>query len=386
MQVYLDNSATTKPVRQAVEACVFAMEHEYGNPSSLHKMGFEAEKLLLDAKARISAMLSCQKEEILFLSGATEANNLAIFGTAKALQRKGKRIITTAIEHPSVLEPMNELLKQGFDVVFLSPNKDGVYTKEMFADAVDDNTILVSTMWVNNENGMVLPIEEIGDEIKRKNPNVIYHVDGVQGFLKLPIKLKTAKIDLFSVSGHKVCAPKGIGALYVKSKTRLERIIYGGGQQGGIRSGTEAVPLISAFGAAVLAQSDSYLKKAEEHQTLKEYVKDALSGNEGVGFFEDSFTAAKFAPHILSISVKGIPAEVLLHFLESKEIFVSSGSACAKGKKSHVLSEFAKLDKRVAEQLNSTIRVSFGQDTTVAELDRLKEGLLEGISAIKKSR
>lgn len=378
--VYLDSSATTRVLDEAVSACIYAMEHEYGNPSSLHKMGFEAEKLIISAKNALAQALFCKAEEVLFLSGATEANNLALFGAANAQKRQGNRIITTAVEHPSVLEPLKVLEKQGFEVIYLSPDENGCYTADMFEEAVDEKTVLVSSMWVNNENGIVLPIEEIGKAVKRKNPRTIYHVDGVQGFLKLPLRLKSEEIDLMSLSGHKVNAPKGVGVLYAKGKTRLVPQMYGGGQQGGVRSGTESVPLISSFGAAVLAQKEDCFKKAQEYRDLKAYLKESASACEGICFFEDIYDKCDFAPHILTLSLKGVKSEVLLHFLEAKGIMVSSGSACAKGKKSHVLSQFPFWRDRI----DSSIRISFGRETSKEDLDRLSSALTEADKCLTK--
>ena len=254
MEYYLDNSATTRVCPEAAQACVKAMEETYGNPSSLHRMGYRAEQLVRQASEQLGAALSCAPEDIIYTSGATEANNLALFGVMKAYARQGKTLITTAIEHPSISETAEELARRGFRVKRLPPLPDGTYSPRQFAEALDEDTVLVSCMLVNNETGLELPVEEIARTIKRLKPEVLIHTDGVQAFLRQPIKLRSSGIDLMSISGHKVRAPKGIGALYVHRGIRLLPRLYGGGQQKGIRSGTEPVPLIAALGAAAAAQ------------------------------------------------------------------------------------------------------------------------------------
>lgn len=378
MEIYLDNSATTKPIKPAIDACVHAMEEEYGNPSSLHKRGFLAEKLLNTSKSEIAKALNCDVSEIYFTSGATEANNLAIIGSAMAHKRKGNKIITSAIEHPSVKEAMAYLATQGFEIIEVMPNENGEYDALSFANLVDDKTILVSCMFVNNETGLILPIEQISKAVKMRNSQVIVHIDAVQGFMKLPIKLKNSSIDLMSVSGHKIYAPKGIGALFIKKGVRLLTQSYGGSQQSGIRSGTEAMPLIASFAAAVEAQSQDLAQKAKHYQALKDYLLEKLQliADVKINSIKNS------APHILNISVANIRSEVMLHFLEQYEIYVSSGSACSKGKYSYVLSALG-IDKKTAD---TAIRISFGLDTTKEMLDIFVEKLQEGIATLAKIR
>ena len=378
MECYLDNSATTKPCKEAVEACVSAMETEYGNPSSLHGMGYRAEQTVTRAKEQLAAALSCTAAEILFTSGATESNNLALFGAAEAGIRRGRTILTTAVEHPSVLETAAELERRGFTVKRLLPGEDGRYTAEQFADAVDSDTVLVSCMMVNNETGLILPVEEIARAVKRKNAQTLVHVDGVQGFLKIPVKLKTSSIDLRSVSGHKVRAPKGIGALYVKRGVRLIPRMFGGGQQGGLRSGTEPVPVIAAFGAAVEAQKDAVSASRERYAALKGRLLTGCEKISGVSIH----SGEECAPHIVSLSVYGIRSEVMLHFLEQYAIYVSSGSACAKGKQSYVL-EALGIDRRESDE---TLRVSFGAETTEAMIDEFLLRLEEGSRSLARQR
>lgn len=378
MEIYLDNSATTKPCREAVEACLFAMETEYGNPSSLHQKGLKAELLQNRAREQLAEALECRTDELWFTSGATESNNLALFGAAGANARRGKTILTTAIEHPSVLEPLAELERQGFRIVRLMPGSDGTYTPEQFAQAVDEDTILVSCMQVNNETGLILPVAEIARAVKRKKTDILVHVDAVQAFLKLPIKLKHMPIDLLSVSGHKVHAPKGIGALYCKKGVRILPRVFGGGQQGGIRSGTEPVELISAFGAAVAAQSGRIRERAARDQALRDYLCGRLAGEPGIVVHN----TARSLPHIVHLSVMGVRSEIMLHHLERYGIYVSSGSACARGKQSHVLAALG-MDRASSD---SALRISFGADTNEAMLDELALRLREGRETLAKTR
>lgn len=379
MDIYLDNSATTRPCDEAVAACVYAMETEYGNPSSLHRRGFAAERLIDTAAKQLAAALSCDPAELIFTSGATESNNLAIFGAAEASARRGRTIVTTAIEHPSVLEAVRQLEERGYTVRRLLPNGDGVYTAQQFADAVDGDTVLVSCMMVNNEMGLILPVPEIAKAVKRKNPGVLVHVDAVQGFLKLPIRLKNSAVDLLSVSGHKVRAPKGIGALYIRRGVRILPRTFGGGQQNGLRPGTESVPLISAFGAAVEVQRTRLTEELERYRQLRTRLEEAADGVEGLRV---NFSGGHCAPHIVSLSAHGIRSEVMLHFLEQYDISVSSGSACAKGAHSYVLTALG-LSDRTADE---TIRVSFGAETTPDMIDELVGRMAQGLATLAKQR
>jgi cysteine desulfurase len=353
------------------------MKQNYGNPSSLHKKGFEAEQIIMKARQAIAKVLFCEPNEIFFTSGATESNNLAIMGSVFANRRKGNKIITTAIEHPSVKEACKALEQQGFLVEEIMPREDGTYHEMDFYNKTDEKTILVTCMWVNNETGLVLPVEKIAKAVKRKNPNTVVHVDGVQGFLKLPIKMKNSGIDLFSVSGHKVFAPKGIGALYCKKGVRLIPQTFGGNQQSGMRSGTEATPLIAAFGAAVDTISGQIAENRQHYQQLRSYLVEKLSTVPDVYI---NSNLEQSAPHILNISVMNIRSEVMLHFLEQFGIYVSSGSACARGKQSHVLTAFH-LEK---EYTDTAIRISFSPDITTKHLDYFIEKLQQGIDTLAK--
>lgn len=377
MEHYLDNCATTKVLDEIADYVADIYKNNYGNPSSLHKKGIEAEKLIAEASAKVAAVLSVLPEEIYFTSGGTESNNLCILGAAEAKKREGNKIVITAFEHSSVLKTAEHLSKQGFEVVKIMPDKNGIINAQDVIDSVDGKTILVSTMLVNNEIGTVLPVYDMAAGVKQKNPKVLYHCDCVQGFLKLPIKLKNSAIDLVSVSGHKVHAPKGIGAVYVKRGVRLSPILWGGMQQKGVRSGTENVPSIAALGKAAELLSDvktAFDKTAE----LNNYLRDKLSSLEGVTINSPSDAS----PYILNFRVNGIRSEIMLHFLEKYEVYVSSGSACAKGGTSNTLTVMG-LSKNEAD---SAIRVSFSRFSNKEDADALVTGIFDGIKSIRKSR
>ncbi|MEG1996526.1 MAG: cysteine desulfurase family protein [Oscillospiraceae bacterium] len=376
-EIYLDNSATTMLCKEALNKTVDVLENHYGNPSSLHKKGFEAEKIVLEAKKNIAAGLGCETDEIIFTSGATEANNLAVIGIANALKRRGNKIITTAIEHPSVLEAMKKLEQQGFEVCYVTPNKNGEITKEDILKLVDENTLLISMMLVNNETGLLLPVFDIAKSAKEVNPNVKIHIDAVQGFLKIPFKINKTQVDLLTISGHKIYAPKGIGVLYIKKGTRLLPQIFGGGQQNGIRPGTEPTALIAGLGAAVLANMQLIDDNFKKFLFLKEYFLDELSNIEQIKINSTD----KCVPYIINISVGQIRSEVLLHFLEQLNIFVSSGSACSKGKKSHVLTAMGLENNRI----DSAIRISFSNKTTTQELKTLVDALKLALTTLHTS-
>ncbi|MCH5199878.1 MAG: cysteine desulfurase [Oscillospiraceae bacterium] len=365
--IYLDNAATTKPCAEAVKAAAECAELCFGNPSSLHKMGIEAEKVLTGAKKVILQRLG-KEGELYFTSGATESNNLAVFGAVNALKRRGNRIVTTAIEHPSVAEPMKRLREQGFEVAELKPceHED---LEQAIIDAVDDKTILVSCMAVNNETGFIVDTKRVYNGVKKKSPKCVVHSDGVQGFCKVPISA-----DLISISAHKIHGMKGVGALYKAKDTRLLPAVYGGGQQGGLRSGTEPVELIAAFGAAVRAYPENFTRFSE----LKEHLLKPLSELSGVTV--NTKNSQNSVPNIVNFSVKGVRSEIMLHFLEERGIFVSSGSACSRGKVSTVLSALG----FSAAEADSAIRVSFCRDNTKEEIDLLAEGISDGIKRFRR--
>lgn len=365
--IYLDNAATTKPCSAACQAVAQGLE-TFGNPSSLHKAGVQAELLVNDARETVASVLGALPEEIFFTSGATESNNTAIFGAWNKLGKRMKKAVTTTVEHPSVAKPFDELEKKGCEVIRVSPRDDGLFYAKDIAGAVDENTFLVSCMLVNNETGAVLPIEKAFAAIKRKYPKVITHCDCVQGFMKFPVKAKKLNADLISISGHKIYAPKGIGALYVKKGVHIPAFIYGGGQEKGFRSGTESVPLINGLGAAVGTLKDNISANFQKAKEVQKYLFEKCEEN---GEVFVNYKGENCSPYVTSIAVKGLKSEVLLHFLESMDVYVSSGSACSKGKKSSVLQEFKIPDGN----LDSTLRISFSVSTTKEDIDKLFEAI-----------
>ena len=372
LEHYLDNSATTAVSPSAAEKAFKVMTEIYGNPSSLHTKGIEAEKELEQARKALAERLGAQHEEIFFTSGGTEANNLAIFGAAEAKKRSGKRIVVSSTEHSSVIEAAKNLEQNGYDVVYISPQADGVIHPEDVAAEVNENTTLVSVMYVNNETGAINPVDEIFEETRLKNPKIICHTDAVQAFGKLEIKAKKLGADLISVSGHKVFAPKGVGAIYIKRGVRLVSRQFGGEQEKKVRPGTEPLPLIAAFGEAC-AEFDikeNYRLVSE----LKNYAVQRLSEIDGVLFNSPE----NALPYVLNITAGRVRSETMLHFLEEREVYVSSGSACAKGKPSHVLSAMG-IDKKRAD---SALRISFSKHNTKEDIDALCEGIREGLEVL----
>lgn len=375
--VYLDNSATTQVCRSAADKVLELMVEKYGNPSSLHTMGYEAEQEIVAAREAVANMLGVKPREVTFTSGGTEANNLALLGAARARKRMGNRIVTTSIEHPSVLAAVQELEKQGFETVYITPESDGRVDPEKLAQAVDTGTILVSMMWVNNEVGAIQPVEQVKRIITRKKAPALFHVDAVQAFGKLPTRPAKLGIDLMTVSGHKIHAPKGIGALYVGGGTRILPNTFGGGQENNLRPGTEAAPLIAGLGAAVTALPEP-TEQLQQIRKLRDYTKERLLGLPGVEINspEDGL------PYLLNFSVPGIRSETMLHHLAAGGVFVSSGSACAKGKLSHVLESMGLSPDRIV----SAIRVSFSRMNTQEDADALVKGVSEGMKILARAR
>ncbi len=374
--VYLDNSSTTKPCEGAIKQINSALCEDWGNPSSLYDLGLDAQLRVDAARERMAKMLYCRADEIYFTSCGTEGNNTAILGAAAARRKRGNRIVTTAIEHPSVLETMKRLETDGFEVVYLKPDESGCVSEEDIFAAINDKTILVSIMLVNNETGAIQPVAAAARAIKAAASPALLHCDAVQAFGKMEINAARLGADLITVSGHKIHGPKGIGALYIKKGVTIKPLLTGGGQEKNMRSGTEAVPLICGFLGAMNEMPNikvSYNKMRE----LWVYTKNILLET-GLVEINSSDNAL---PYVLNISVMGYRSETLLHFLEAEGIYVSSGSACARGKGSYVLSEMGLDTKRV----DSALRISFSRYNTKEDADRLKEAIVEATKRLRRA-
>lgn len=375
MSIYLDNAATTKPCGEAVSAAVDAMTENYGNPSSLHRAGLDAQLAVDKARKAIAASIGADSSEIYFTSGATESNNLALRGISAAYGRKRRKIVISSVEHASVDETASALEKSGFEIVRISPRDDGRFYADDFISACDENTCLVSMMLVNNETGYIMPVRETFMAVKRSFPEIITHCDCVQGYMKLPIKAASLGADLISLSAHKIHGVKGVGAIYIKKGVRVIPIVTGGKQEKGIRSGTESVPLIAAFGAAVDKFRPTIAERYERVSQLKAHLLEKIGGIENVTVNSPS----DGSPYVINISAVGKRSEIMLHFLESKGIYVSSGSACSKGQQSGVLGEFGISGKRA----DGAVRISITAQTTEDELDEFAEALAEGMTKIR---
>ena len=375
MSIYLDNAATTKPCGEAVSAAVDAMTENYGNPSSLHRAGLEAQLAVDKARKAIAASIGADSSEIYFTSGATESNNLALRGISAAYGRKRRKIVISSVEHASVDETASALEKNGFEIVRISPRDDGRFYADDFISACDENTCLVSMMLVNNETGYIMPVRETFMAVKRSFPEIITHCDCVQGYMKLPIKAASLGADLISLSAHKIHGVKGVGAIYIKKGVRVIPIVTGGKQEKGVRSGTESVPLIAAFGAAVDKFRPTIAERYERVSQLKSHLLEKIGGIEDVAVNSPS----DGSPYVINISAIGKRSEIMLHFLESKGIYVSSGSACSKGQQSGVLGEFGISGKRA----DGAVRISITAQTTEEELDEFAEALAEGMTKIR---
>lgn len=362
---YLDNAATTKVTPAAAAAALNAMTECYGNPSSLHEAGMRAEALVRESRETIAAALGCAPDCIVFTSGGTEGDNTAIFGAARKLFRQGKHIITTAVEHPAVREPLAALAREGYEVTELRPGPDGAIRIADLEAALREDTILVSVMHVNNETGAVMPVREIAGVLRRKKSRALFHSDGVQAFMKLPVQVEKLGVDFYAVSGHKVHAPKGIGALYIRKGVRIPPLICGGGQENGLRSGTESVPLIAAFAEAVREAP------ADADRTVSALRDRLLAGLPAIPDARVNFPDA--SPYVISLSLPGRRAEVVMRILESRGVIVSTGSACAKGHRSYVL-EACGLPPDV---IDGALRISLSADTTPDDIDALLDGLAD---------
>jgi len=374
MTAYLDNSAKTKPSKACVDAINKMLTESWGNPSSLHALGVSSAKEIILARSAVAESLGAEKEEIYFTSGGTEANNLALFGAVKAKKRLGNRIVTTAIEHESVLQSAQELEKQGFEVIYIQPDKYGFISEEQIKEAVNDKTILVSIMYINNEAGSVMPVEKIRRIVTKAGSPALIHIDCVQAYGKIPINVKKLDADLVTVSAHKIHGPKGVGALYVNKAANLTNQnfarTFGGEQERKVRPGTEAAPLIAGFAAAV-KELDLSKQQKDKIKELNAYAKAGLSEIDGIKFN----SSENASPYIINIYVPTfMRSQTILQELSSNyNVYVSNGSACAKGKKSHVLSAMGLSN----EALDKSIRISFSRYNTKEEVDLFVNALKE---------
>ncbi|MEY8334045.1 cysteine desulfurase family protein [Lachnospiraceae bacterium 47-T17] len=382
MEVYFDNAATTRCSRRAAELMQRILLEDYGNPSSLHRKGMEAEAYIKTAAGQLAHILKVDKKELIFTSGGTESNNLALIGTALANRRAGTHIITTAIEHASVYNPLIFLEELGFEVTYLPVDGTGVLSLEALKEAVRKDTVLVSLMHVNNEIGTVEPVAQAAELIREKNPNVLIHVDAIQSFGKLRIYPRRMGIDMLSVSGHKIHGPKGVGFLYVKDKTKIRPFIHGGGQQKNMRSGTENVAGIAALGAAAEELYENFDEKVSHLYGLREHFARGLLAFEGVTL--NGGDGEKSAPHIVSASFAGIRAEVLLHALEERGVYVSSGSACSSNHPA--ISGTLRAIGVKRELLDATIRFSMSMESTREEADYVLGQLGELLPVLRRFR
>ena len=373
--IYLDNAATTKPCTEAVDAAVEAMTVNFGNPSSLHRAGLNAQLAVDEARKLIADSIGADSSSVYFTSGATESNNLALRGASAAYGKKCRKIVISAVEHASIDETASDLEKKDFEVIRVSPREDGRFYAADFVNACDENTCLISMMLVNNETGYILPVKEVFTAVKRRFPHIITHCDCVQAYMKVPVKANALGADLISLSGHKIHGIKGVGVLYIKKGIRVIPVVTGGKQEKGIRSGTESVPLICAMGAAVKKLAPTINERFKRVSELKACLLGRLADIDGIAVNSSD----DGSPYVVNISVIGRRSEIMLHFLESKEIYVSSGSACSKGQQSGVLGQFGISGKRA----DSAVRISMTAETTEDEIDALADALREGIEKVR---
>lgn len=362
MLIYLDNSATTKPCPEAVEAMTRSLTEGWANPSALYRFGIDAARSLRTAREQVAKALGAESDRVFFTSGGTEADNWAVFSGMARMGKRGKHIITTAIEHHAILNPMKRLEEQGYEVTYLMPDGDGRITLDALREAIRPDTVLVSIMMVNNEAGSVMPIEKMAKLTHRLAPNALFHTDAVQGFLKVPFQAKTLGADMISVSSHKVHGPKGAGALYIRKGLPLPAFLLGGGQESGYRSGTEGVPAIVGFGAACAAALPTLRQDIEEEKKLLELAISRLEAYPQV-----KVLGAHEAPHILALSIPGVPTQNTINILQDHGVCVSAGSACAKGHRSHVLQAM----HLPPEVMDGGFRVSLSRFTTQEDISAL---------------
>ncbi len=382
MEAYFDNSATTKVFDCVRDVVVKTMTEDYGNPSAKHNKGLEAERYVRRAAAVIAETLKVSEKEIVFTSGGSESNNMALIGGAMAARRTGNHIIASSIEHPSVSNPLEFLREEGFEITYLPVNRLGKVDPDRLRESIRPETVLVSVMYVNNEVGTVEPIEEIGGIIKQTNPRTLFHVDAIQAYGKYEIRPRRQKIDLLSASAHKFHGPKGVGFLYIGDRVKIRPLIYGGGQQRNLRSGTENVPGIAGMGAAAREIYTDHKEKVEYLYGLKEYAQARLSEIEGVTL--NNPPGREGAPQIISASFAGVRSEVLLHALEERGVYVSSGSACSSNHPG--VSRSLKEVGVSRELLDSTLRFSFGLFNTREEIDYAAETLKEILPVLRRFR
>lgn len=378
MEAYFDNSATTPVYPEVRDLVVKLMEEDYGNPSSLHLKGVKAAGYIKDARERLARLMKVQPKEIVFTSGGTESNNMALIGGALANRRAGNKIITTSVEHASVGSTVDFLKDMGFEVVRIGVDSRGLIDEQQLIDAVDDDTIIVSVMYVNNEIGAVMPIQDLVKRVKEKNPSVLIHVDAIQAFGKYTIYPGRMGIDMMSISSHKFHGPKGVGALYIRDRVKVKPIIYGGGQQSGMRSGTENVPGIAGMVLAAEMTYNDLDAKVEHMRQLKEHLIGELTQ------IEDVYSNSGDAPHIASITFKGVRSEVMLHAFEERGVYVSSGSACSSNK--HSVSSTLKSIGLPQEKLESTLRFSFSPENTMDQVDYAVDCCKELLPVLRRYR
>lgn len=371
---YLDNSATTQVCQAAADAAYTLMRENYGNPSSLHKPGIRAEEAVEEARVIVAQSLSVEAKNITFTSGGTEANNTVLFGAAQALKRRGDRIIVSSVEHSSVYESAKRLGELGYDVQYIPVDREGIVDMEALRTLLTERTILVSVMAVNNETGSVQPTERIAKLVHKLSPEALFHCDAVQAYCKMPLKPRKWGVDLMTVSAHKIHGAKGSGALYIRDSVRILPLLYGGEQQHKLRPGTESSPLIAAFGAAVkevnISENTETIKRLNTYALEKLRIIDGITIN----------SPESALPYIINLSVQGIRSETMLHHLESRGVYVSSSSACAKGKRSYVLEAMGLPDERI----DSSLRISFSKYNTTEDIEALCEGLQSGIQTLQR--
>ena len=373
---YLDNAATTKVDLQVADHIRKVMEQAFANPSSLYKPGLDSELILRQSRAKVAAAMGCTPAEVYFTGCGTESNNIAILGAVEARKEWADHIICTGYEHPSVQQPIEKLQQQGWKVTLVTPNEQGVIQPEQLADLVTSKTALATAMQVNNETGAILDVQRLSKLVKEKNARTFVHVDGVQGWLRLPIKLSATQIDSYAVSGHKIHAPKGIGALYLKKNSNIIPPFLGGGQEKGIRPGTENLPYIAGLAMAAEMMQKNMPQRKKQIAHCNELLRSQLENMDGIVLNSPQDAA----PEVLNFSVMGIRSETMLHFLEQKEVYVSSGSACSKGAASHTLAAMGLPSQRI----DSALRVSFSKDSTQEDVQALLEGLAEGMASLAR--